>query len=137
MAIGVDVEAISERLISAWNAQDVDRVLACYTDDVVYLDPNTRGEVRGADAFRRYLTKLFAAWEMEWTVKVSHRLAGPEGTASLWHATLRPTDGDRAVEVDGMDLVLLEGDLVKRNEVYYDRAVLAPLLEDAPAKAAA
>jgi hypothetical protein len=27
-----------------------------------------------------------------------------------------------------MDLVLIEGDLVKRNEVYFDRAALAPLL---------
>jgi hypothetical protein len=27
-----------------------------------------------------------------------------------------------------MDLVLLEGDRVKRNEVYFDRAVLAPLI---------
>jgi hypothetical protein len=32
------------------------------------------------------------------------------------------------VEADGMDLVLMDGELVKRNEVYFDRAVLAPLL---------
>ena len=31
------------------------------------------------------------------------------------------------VEADGMDIVLLEGDRIKRNEVYFDRAVLAPL----------
>ena len=34
-----------------------------------------------------------------------------------------------------MDLVLIQGDRVKRNEVYYDRAALAPLL--APESAAA
>jgi ketosteroid isomerase-like protein len=31
--------------LDAWNSQDVERVLDCYTDDVRYRDPNTRGEV--------------------------------------------------------------------------------------------
>jgi len=31
--------------LGAWNSQDVERVLDCYTDDVRYRDPNTRGEV--------------------------------------------------------------------------------------------
>ena len=33
------------------------------------------------------------------------------------------------VEADGMDLVLMEGDLIKRNEVYFDRAALASLIQ--------
>ena len=32
------------------------------------------------------------------------------------------------IEADGMDLVVLRGDRLVRNEVYFDRAVLAPLL---------
>ena len=43
-------------------------------------------------------------------------------------AIAQQIDGDRAVEVDGMDLVVMEGDLVKRNEVYFDRAVIASLM---------
>jgi hypothetical protein len=46
----------------------------------------------------------------------------------MWHASLRRADGERAVELDGMDLVIMEGDLVKRNEVYFDRAVIASLM---------
>lgn len=34
---------------------------------------------------------------------------------------------------DGMDLVVIDGDRIKRNEVYFDRAVLAPLLAPQPA----
>jgi hypothetical protein len=35
-----------------------------------------------------------------------------------------------------MDLVLIEGDRLKRNEVYFDRAVLAPLLAEEGAPSA-
>jgi ketosteroid isomerase-like protein len=108
-------------------------VVACYTDDLVYSDPNTRGNVEGADAMRRYLTRLFERWEMRWAVKKTFALAGIDGSAVLWHATLRPRGAEEGVEADGMDLVLVEGGKVKRNEVYFDRAVLAPLLEAATA----
>jgi hypothetical protein len=53
----------------------------------------------------------------------------------LWRATLQPKDIDRKVEVDGMDLLLMEGDRVKRNEVYFDRAVLAELFAEKAATA--
>jgi len=123
-----EARALAERFLAAWNSQDVERVVACYTDDVVYRDPNTRGEVKGGDALRRYLRKLFAAWTMHWTLRESHRLAALDGTAVLWHATFRKADGGATVEADGMDLVLVEGDRVKRNDVYFDRSVLAPLV---------
>jgi hypothetical protein len=83
--------------------------------------------VEGADAMRRYLTKLFATWQMEWMPKELFPLDGVDGAAALWRASFRLPHGDELVEADGMDIVLLEGDRIKRNEVYFDRAVLAPL----------
>ena len=127
----MDADALKEiegPLIEAWNAHDVEAVVARYTDDLVYIDPNTRGPVEGADAMRRYLTKLFERWEMHWTVKQLFPLADCDGSAALWHATLTARASGKSAEVDGMDLVLIDGDKVKRNEVYYDRAALAPLL---------
>src|SRR6185369_11126445 len=50
-------EAMRERaaaVLSAWNSHDVNRVVACYTEDVVYRDPNTRGAVEGKGALSRY-----------------------------------------------------------------------------------
>lgn len=120
--------AFAERFLSAWNSQDVERVVACYSPDVVYRDPNTRGEVRGADALRRYLTKLFSTWQMTWSLRHGYPLAQENGAAVLWHATFRKKDGDQTVEADGMDFVLMQGERIQRNEVYFDRAVLAPLL---------
>lgn len=116
-------------VLEAWTSQDVERVLDCYTEDLRYRDPNTRGEVRGRDAMRRYLTKLFASWQMTWArrevFELRHDLGG---VAFLWHATFRRPGGAQVVEADGMDLAILRGDRLARNEVYFDRALLAPLL---------
>jgi ketosteroid isomerase-like protein len=120
--------AMSEGLLDAWNRQDVEAVVACYTDDVVYVDPNTRGAVEGADAMRRYLRKLFDRWEMHWSLREVFPLADVDGSATLWHASFRKAGGEMTVEADGLDLVILDGERVKRNEVYFDRAVLAPLI---------
>jgi ketosteroid isomerase-like protein len=99
-------------------------VLDCYTDDVRYHDPNTRGDVTGRDALRRYLTKLFAGWQMTWAAREVFDLASEEGVVFLWRATFRRPGDDKVVEIDGMDLAVLRGDRVARNEVYFDRTAL-------------
>ncbi len=124
----LQAENLAERFLAAWNSQDVEAVVAAYTEDLVYRDPGTHGEVHGRGAFRRYVAKLFSAWEMHWALREAFPLTGTEGAAALWHATLRKVGGSASVEVDGMDLVLVTGDQIARNEVYFDRSVLAPLL---------
>ena len=119
--------SLAEKVLDAWNTQDVERVVACYTDDLVYRDPNTRGAVEGADAMRHYLAKLFSRWTMHWSLREVFPLSQANGSAFLWRATFRAKNGSQTVEADGMDLVLLEGDRIKRNDVYFDRVVLAPL----------
>lgn len=127
-----DLERLIARFLDAWNAQDVERVTACYTEDVRYRDPNTRGHVEGHEALRRYLRKLFAAWQMSWASREVFELAGGDGVAFLWRATFRQPGGGPVVEADGMDLAVLRGDLLARNEVYFDRALLAPFMSMGP-----
>jgi ketosteroid isomerase-like protein len=131
-----ELKEIENPLVAAWNAHDVEAVVACYTDDLTYIDPNTHGPVEGADGMRRYLTKLFDRWQMHWTVKQVFALADLDGSSALWRASLTSRATGKTVEVEGMDLVLIEGDRVKRNEVYYDRAALAPVLVPEQAAAA-
>ncbi len=124
-----ELKAVAARVLEAWNGQDTDEVLAMYTDDVSYRDPNTDGPVEGADALRRYFDRLFAAWEMHWELReepLPH--SDGEGVTALWRATLGLPSGERTVTVEGMDLVELEGDRIRRNEVWFDRAALMPLL---------
>jgi ketosteroid isomerase-like protein len=119
---------LTDAFLGAWNVQDVEKVLACYTPDVLYRDPNIHGQVSGAEALRHYLTKLFKVWDMHWSLREAYLLEGNKGGAILWHARLKKACDDKTAEVDGMDLVLLEGELIKRNDVYFDRAALAVLL---------
>jgi len=119
-----DMVRLSDAMLSAWNEQDVEKTLACYTEDCVYLDPNTRGPVVGHDALRRYLTRLFGQWKMHWSRREIFPLADGNGSAFLWHAQLSPAAGGKTVEIDGIDLALLRGDKLCRNEVYFDRMAL-------------
>jgi ketosteroid isomerase-like protein len=119
-----EVRKLAEAVLSAWNRQDVEGVVSCYTEDCVYLDPNTRGPVVGREAFRRYLSRLFQRWKMNWSLREFFQFADGEGGAFLWHAQLTPASGGNTAEIDGMDLVLLRGEKLSRNEVYFDRAAL-------------
>ena len=78
----------------------------------------------GRDAFRRYLTRLFEQWQMHWSLREFFPFEDGLGGAFLWRARLTPASGGKTVEVEGMDLVLLEGRKLRRNEVYFDRAAL-------------
>jgi uncharacterized protein (TIGR02246 family) len=124
---GIDLaEALrlSEAILAAWNEQDVEKVLAWYTEDCVYLDPNTRGPVVGREALRRYLTKLFARWRMHWSRREAFLLADGVSTAFLWRAELTPAAGGKTATIEGMDLALVRDGRLYRNEVYFDRAAL-------------
>lgn len=123
-----EIDALTARFLDAWNSQDVSRVLDCYTEDVLYRDPNTRGVVEGRAALGRYLTKLFGAWQMTWARREVFPLETEDGVAFLWRATFRRGEGTEVVTADGMDLALVRGDRLWRNDVYFDRALLGPLL---------
>lgn len=118
-------------VLDAWNTQDVEAVAGCYTEDVQYLDPNTRGYANGSEELKRYLGKLFEAWQMTWAYKEGFLFEGGDGCAVLWHATIRKHGSEQVVEFDGMDLVLVRDDKIARNEVYFDRAALAALFQGA------
>lgn len=119
---------LADRFLSAWNTQDVEEVVSCYTPDLEYRDPNTRGSVRGSDAMRRYLGKLFSGWNMHWSLREAHVFEDGSGCAVLWHATFQRPDADGVIGIDGMDFVTVRDDRIARNEVCFDRAQLAPLL---------
>ena len=123
----MEKEAIRERtaaVLSAWNRQDVDGVVACYTEDCIYRDPNTRGAVEGHAALRRYLTRLFRDWRMHWSLREFFSFPDGSGGAFLWDAQLTPAAGGKTADISGMDLVLLRGERLCRNEVYFDRMTL-------------
>jgi ketosteroid isomerase-like protein len=131
MMTNFDWQGTATRFLDAWTSQDVERVLACYADtELAYSDPNTRGAIRTKDEFRRYLTKLFAAWSMTWTAREVRPFGDGGGAAVLWRATFAKAGqgaGSASIPIDGIDLVELRGGVITRNEVQFDRAKLAQL----------
>lgn len=81
---------------------------------------------------RRYLLKLFRGWRMRWALREAYSLSGVDGAAVLWRASFRRADAEQTIELDGMDLVVMRRRLISRNDVYFDRAALAPLLASGP-----
>jgi hypothetical protein len=65
---------------------------------------------------------------MNWRIKEAHLFGTGDGCAILWEATLKRLGGEREAIINGMDLVVVEGELISRNEVYFDRSLLAPLM---------
>jgi len=62
----VDYDAFAAEWEAAWNAHDIDRILAHYSEDVVFRSQKAmrlvgRGEVHGKPALRSYWTKALAA----------------------------------------------------------------------------
>jgi hypothetical protein len=80
------------------------------------------------NAMRHYLTRLFEQWHMNWRLKEAHVFGRGDGCAILWEATLKRVGADREAIINGMDLVVVQGELISRNEVYFDRSLLVPLM---------
>lgn len=119
------LDARGEQIRAAWNSQDVERVLETYAEQFRFVDPATRGEIVDRDGLREYLRKLFAAMTAHTTVRAAFPLADAAGVTVLWRAAVRAAGGRDEVELDGVDLILFDGERIASHEIYFDRAALA------------
>ena len=111
----VDQELI-ERYDAAWNAQDVDAIMAFHPDDVVF-DNHTAGEaVQGAEAMRAHVDGIFAKYP-DLRFRRRRLYLGPDFATSEWTASATLADGRRA-EWDGVDIFPLRDGLIARKDVY-------------------
>jgi ketosteroid isomerase-like protein len=111
----MDIADFNSRWLAAWTAKDVEALLAFYTPDTLYFDPQTAAGIVGHDALRAYLTALFASTppmtytpETVWSIE--------NGFCGRWYCTFEGPDGPARMR--GFDLVEFEGDRIGWNEVY-------------------
>jgi steroid delta-isomerase-like uncharacterized protein len=133
MAVETDspaaLESAVERYNEAWNAHDLDAIMAMHADDMVF-ENHTAGEAAQGEEVRGHIAAIFATWpDIEFRTRrlyVRDGLVAQEWTAIATHsAEMRRGDlvaqpTGRRVEWRGMDLIPFEHGLIKRKDVYSD-----------------
>jgi steroid delta-isomerase-like uncharacterized protein len=123
------LETAIERYNDAWNAHDVDAIMAMHAPDMVFQN-HTAGESATGDEVRAHLDSIFETWpDIRFDTRrlyVRDGLVVQEWTATATHSrTMRRGDivaepTQATVRWDGMDVIPFEGGLVKRKDVYSD-----------------
>lgn len=126
---------LAERYGEAWNAHDVDAILAMHAEDMVFqLHLPGYGEVTGDDNLRAHFRMFFEAWpDLEFRtmrLSVGETLFTNEmemvGTLSaplpIGAVVLEP-NGER-IGFDAVDVIPVENGRVKRKDTYVDAASL-------------
>jgi steroid delta-isomerase-like uncharacterized protein len=124
-----DLRETINRYNAAWNAHDLDAIMALHAPDMVF-ENHTAGESAEGDAVREHVAAIFGSWpDIAFATRrlyVREDLVVQEWTASATHAsTMRRGDvvaepTGRRVEWEGLDVIPFEHGLVKRKDVYSD-----------------
>lgn len=113
------LERFCDDWFRAWAGNEPKRLLDYYADDATYVDPARPGGIMDRGDLAAYFEKLLDANPgMVWTRDRLFEIPG--GFVVQWTARI-PVNGREIVE-RGMDLVLLKGRRILRNEVYFDRS---------------
>jgi ketosteroid isomerase-like protein len=112
--------ALLARFMAAWNAHDLDGLMACMAEDCAFHasagpDPNGRRHT-GREAVRAAYAAIFstfsdAAWSND-----NHVVSGDTGLSS-WRFTGTTAAGDK-IEVDGCDIFVFSGARIALKDSY-------------------
>jgi len=110
-----ELERVIERYNEAWNAQDIDAIVAFHAPGMVFENHTAGERAEGADV-RGHIGAIFANWpDLRFR---GRRLYARDGlVVSEWTATATHADG-RRLEWDGIDVFPFENGLILRKDVY-------------------
>jgi steroid delta-isomerase-like uncharacterized protein len=117
------------RYNEAWNAHDVDAIMAMHAPDMTF-ENHTAGESAQGEEVRRHIAAIFETWpDIKFDTRrlyVRDGVVTQEWTATATHSnTMRRGDlvaepTGKTIEWRGADVIPFEDGLVKRKDVYSD-----------------
>ncbi|HET7744785.1 MAG TPA: nuclear transport factor 2 family protein [Gaiellaceae bacterium] len=110
-----EVERTIERYNDAWNAHDVDAIIALHAPGMVF-ENHTAGERVEGEHVGPHIARIFDSWpDLAFR---GRRLYARDGlVVSEWTATATDSSG-RVLEWDGVDVFPFEDGLIARKDVY-------------------
>jgi steroid delta-isomerase-like uncharacterized protein len=125
-------EALEQAIVrynNAWNAHDLDAIMAMHAPDMVFCN-HTAGERAEGEAVRDHIGSIFETWpDIRFEGRRTYCRDGlvvQEWTATATHANeMRRGDlvaeaTGKAISWDGVDVIPFSNGLVKRKDVYSD-----------------
>lgn len=132
MASADSIDSLSaaiDRYNEAWNAHDVDAIVAMHAPDMVFAN-HTAGESATGEDVRAHIASIFASWPdlrfetrrlyvreglvvQEWTATATH-------TEPMRRGEIEAPPSGRTIRWDGIDSIPFEDGLIKRKDVYSD-----------------
>lgn len=113
-------KATMERLMAAFNARDLDGLMACMSADCAFhaaAGPGAEGTIhRGPDAVRAAYAAIFDAFPQAAWTEGEHVVAGDTGL-STWRFRGTTREG-ASIDVRGCDVFAFDGDLIALKDSY-------------------
>ena len=124
-----DLQARIDAYNAAWNAHDLDAIMAMHAPSMVF-ENHTAGEVAEGPAVREHIGAIFAAWPdihfesrrtyvredlvvQEWTATATH-------TQPMSRGGITAAPSGRRISWKGLDVIPFEHGLILRKDVYSD-----------------
>jgi steroid delta-isomerase-like uncharacterized protein len=124
-----ELRATIDRYNEAWNAHDLDAIIAMHAPEMVF-ENHTAGESAVGEEARAHIGAIFETWpDIAFVTRrlyVRDDLVVQEWTATATHANemrrgdLTAAATGKTVSWDGVDVIPFEDGLVKRKDVWSD-----------------
>ena len=106
---------VIERYDAAWNAHDLDTILALHAPGMVF-ENHTAAERAEGDEVGPHIARIFENWP-DLAFRGRRQFVRDGLVVSEWTASATDREG-RRLEWDGVDIFSFEGGLVSRKDIY-------------------